>query len=281
MRRTFAIVTTCNGQGWETYGRQMIASAQQHLPRDVPIYLYVEGFQSDICSDRVIVRDLLASCPDLVAFKERHKDNPAAHGLVGRSRLQMIMQWHKRRLKIRRLEWGLGYRWDAVRFSHKVFAICHAAAHSNEDVLFWMDADVKVFADVSKEFLSAAIPEDCFLSCLLRPIFSECGFIGFNLSKPATGDFLHAFKSLYLSDSLFRHQQYHDSYLFDIIRRRFQRRGHRVHDIACGAGKRSQHVFVNSVLAQCMDHLKGRRKINGRSEATDLRVTRNEPYWDL
>ena len=278
--RTFAIVTTCNAQGWETYGRQMISSVDQYLPRDVPVYFYVEGFQPDLRSDRLIVRNLLASCPDLVAFKERHKNNPVAHGLVGRPRLRLIVQWHKLRLKVRRFEWGSGYRWDAVRFSHKVFAICHAAAHCDADALFWMDADIKVFADVSREFLSAAIPEECFASCLLRPMFSECSFIGFNLIKPATRDFLRALKSLYLTDSLFKHQQYHDSYLFDIVRRRFERRGHRVHDIASGAGKRSQHVFINSVLGQCMDHLKGMRKYKGRSDDADLRVSRGEPYWD-
>jgi hypothetical protein len=278
--RTFAIVTTCNRQGYDVYGRKMIGSAQRHLPADVPVYLYAEGFEPDVRFDTLVVRELLLSCPHLVAFKERHKNNPVAHGLVGRSRLRLIVQWHKPRAKIRRVNWGFGYRWDAVRFSHKVFAICHAAEHCRADALFWMDADIHLFADVSSEFLSAAIPEDCLVSCLLRPEFSECSFMGFNLKNPTSRAFLNALKSFYLTDSLFNEQQYHDSYLFDIVRRRFDKQGHRVHDIANGAGKRSHHVFINSVLGQCMDHLKGSRKYKGRSHATDLRVSRDEPYWE-
>lgn len=277
--RRFAIVTTCNEQGWETYGRQMIRSAERHLPSDVLIYLYAEDFIPDEGCDRVIVRELLSSCPDLVAFKERHKDNPVARGLAARSRLKLIVQWHKPRVKLRRFSWGSGYRWDAIRFSHKVFAICHAAERCHADALFWMDADINVFADVPRDLLSAVMPEECLVSCLLRPAVSECSFMGFNLKHATAHDFLQALKAFYVTDSVFREREYHDSFLFDLVRRRFERRGHRVHDIACGEGKRSHHVFINSILGQCMDHLKGRRKHDGRSDAADLTVPRSEAYW--
>ena len=142
--RSFAIVTTCNADGYELYGRDMVSSVDRYFPRDIPVYLYAEGFHPEIASDRVFVRDLLACCPELVNFKRRHRNNPEAHGLLGRPSLRVIVQWHKLRLKIRRIDWGLGYRWDAVRFSHEVFALDHAARSCGTDVLFceglWMPA---------------------------------------------------------------------------------------------------------------------------------------------
>lgn len=278
--RTFAVVTTCHEKGYELYGRQMLQSVDAHLPPDVRVHLYAEGFTPDYTSSRIKVHDLLKSCPDLVAFKERHKDNPLAHGKLGRDRLRVIVQWHKPRIKLRRVRWGDGYWWDAVRFSHKVFAIEHAAQTCGADVLFWMDADIFVFADITNGFLDATTPAEYVASCLRRPKFSECSFMGFNLKHPAIWNFLGRFVDLYRSDELFKQDQFHDSYLFDVIRRKFEKQGHRTFDIAAGAGKKSHHVFINSCLGACMDHMKGNRKFNGGSDASELLAPRTEAYWN-
>jgi len=70
---------------------------------------------------------------------------------------------------------------------------------------------------------------------------------------------------MYERDLLFHEREYHDSYLFDVIRRRAQARGVRVHDIAEGAGWRAKHVLINSRLGAFMDHLKGDRKPGERA----------------
>lgn len=277
--RTFAAVTTCHEAGYDAYGRQMVASFDRHWPREVPLYLYAENFVPELPSDRIIHRDLLVECPELVAFKERHKDNPAAHGKRGRSRLSVKMDWRKPKLRVRRVEWGLGYIWDAVRFSHKTFAIFDAAEKCPADVLFWVDADTLMFADIPHSFLEEVTPPDCLFSYLARPKFSECGFVGYNLRHPAIRDFLADFKALYTHDRLFKEQQYHDSFLFDVVRKRFERKGHKTYDIAEGLGLTAGHVFVNSRLGQYMDHMKGGRKTTGASFDTDIVVAREEGYW--
>ena len=50
-------------------------------------------------------------------------------------------------------------------------------------------------------------------------------------------------------------------------------------DIGKGAGVRGHHVFINSVLGDYIDHMKGKRKIKGKSSQSDLRIKRKEDYW--
>jgi len=277
--RTFAAVTTCHAAGYEQYGRRMVEAFDHHWPREIVLYLYAEGFVPDAGSDRVVARDLLADCPDLVAFKARHQDNPRAHGQQIKRRYRVEFDIWKPRLKIRPKMEGQGYRWNAVRFAHKTFSILDAAERCSADVLFWIDADTVIFEDIPLAFLDGLVPEDCFVSCLRRPSFTECGFVGYNLKHPATVDFLRRFKALYTRDKLFREAEYHDSWLFDVVRRKMERKGHKVHDIAEGSGGEVKHIFVNSPLGRYMDHLKGDRKTEGSSRPGDLSRPRSEAYW--
>lgn len=277
--RKFAVVTTCNGAGYAEYGQRMIDTFDLYWPEDVPLLVYREGFEPEVPSDRIVVRDLVSSCPDLVAFKSRHADNPLAHGLTERYRFRLSRNPYKNRIKLGDRRWGTGFRWDAVRFSHKAFAIFHAAANTDADVLIWVDADSLFFAEPSREELEGFIPRDRFVGYLDRPTYSECGFIAYNLRHPATREMLAAFKRLYTHDELFEQYEFHDAYLFDVVRRQIERAGHRSFDIADGIGRQAKHVLINSRLGRFMDHIKGGRKTTGHSPRNDLVVERGEDYW--
>lgn len=278
--RTFAAVTTCHAAGYESYGREMVESFDAHWPANVPLYVYREGFAADIESPRVIWPDLLEQCPGLVNFKTRHKDNPIAHGNAPHRHWEVKMRLYRPRLSIRKVEdWGSGFRWDAVRFSHKSFAIFDAAHRCETDVLFWVDADTFTFNDIPLAFLEELMPPDCIVSYLHRPRYSECGLVGYNLRHPGTRLFLKEFENLYTTDSLFKESEYHDSYLFDIVRKRLKRRGFHSHDISEGVGADGGHVFVNSKLGRYIDHRKGDRKVEGRSRLSDLQTHHDEKYW--
>ncbi len=274
--RRFAVVTTCHRAGFEHYGRAMVDSFLQHWPDDVPLLLYHEGFEPPSASGRIESRDLIEASPGLAAFKTRHLGNPRAHGKrlprrrvrVGPFKLPLPMRTRQ-----------APYRWDAVRFSHKTFAIFDAARRTDADVLVWIDADTRFFAEVDHAELDALVPEGVMLSCLRRPSHSECGFVAYNLRDPQTQHFLADFEAMYTRDLLFREREYHDSYLFDVVRARSERRGARVHDIGEGVGWRASHVLINSRLGRFMDHLKGDRKDSGTSHADDLVVEREESYW--
>lgn len=300
---TFAAVTTFHKDGYARYGRQMVESFDRHWPSDVPLYVYAEGCTPETPSARIVARDLLRDCPALVAFKERHANAPEAHGQATYPVTRFTVKLRPLRLKRYDLVWGSGFHWDAVRFSHKCFAIFDAARRTDADVLFWLDADIRFFADLPLPFLEGLVPEGVLGACLKRTRrrreysfevaptkrrarfvnrtrkHSECGFVGYPLRHPQSSAFLAAFEALYTEDALFREWETHDSYLFDVVRRRFERRGHRFHDLGEGIGAVTSHPLVNSSLGRFMDHMKGDRKQAGKSFAQDLLDGRPEPYW--
>ena len=274
--RRFAVVTTCHAAGYESYGRTMVETFLEHWPHDVPLMLYHEGFTPPSAPGRIESQDLNTASPELVAFKARHHDNPRAVG-----------QWRPhRRLRVGPLSiplpWRVkkaAYRWDAVRFSHKSYAIFDAARRTDADALIWIDADTRFFADVDVAELAAMMPPDSAVSCLRRPNHTECGFVVYNLRHPETRRLLAEFEAMYSQDLLFAEYEYHDSYLFDVVRERAEARGAHTHDIAEGAGWQASHVLINSRLGRFMDHMKGNRKADGKSRADDLLVARDEAYW--
>jgi hypothetical protein len=262
MARVFAVVTCFNEQGYAAYGHRMVETFDRWWPRSVRLLAYSEGFAPEVDSPRIEVRDLLAASPELVAFRERHRDNPRAHGWTPR-RFRVIVQWHKRfllRVKLRRVRAKDTYRWEAVRFSHKSFAIFHAAATCGADVLFWLDADLLTLDAVPPAFVEAMVPADVIVSRIRRPKFSDCCLVGLNLRHPGMPEFLARFRDLYVNDTMFDYPQYHDSYLFDVVAREAEREGGLVHDLAEGVGRRHDHVFPHCRLGRYFDHLKGARK---------------------
>lgn len=274
--RRFAVVTTCHEGGYRDYGRIMVETYLKHWPAEVPLMLYHEGFEPPSEPGRIEPHDLVASSPALMAFKTRHIGNPRAHGKVQ----------PRRRLRIGSMSIPLPmrgrkapYRWDAVRFAHKSYAIFDAARRTDADTLIWIDADTRFFADVDMAELAALAPIDSAVSCLRRPNHSECGFVVYNLRHPETRRLLDEFEAMYTQDLLFAEREFHDSFLFDIVRQRAELRGARTHDIAEGAGARASHVLINSRLGRFMDHMKGDRKTEGKSRAGDLLVKRDEAYW--
>ena len=279
-------MTTFNLQGYEQYGRRMIESFDRYWPSDVTLFCYAEGFTPDVSSSRIVVVDLLSACPELVAFKERHRDNERAHGKERRgtqfrlhAKRRPGSKWPVPKLKLVRMEHGIGYRWNAVQFSHKSFAIFDASVRCKADILCWLDGDIVVFDPIPPAFVQEVVPADHLLGYLKRPTFSECGFLAYNLRHPAIGKFFDEFKELYTTDRLFREREYHDSWLFDIVRRRFERKGCKTFDIARGQGAHAGHVFINSPLGRYMDHMKGGRWVLGGSSVDDLIAPRYEPYW--
>jgi hypothetical protein len=277
--RSFEVVTTMTAEGYDRYGRTMIETFDRYWPREVPLAVYAEGFSEGARGERIERRDLIECAPGLVAFKQRHANSALAHGRSPwpRPRIVNVHSSGPRRLKLRLHR--RGYKWQAVRFSHKVFAILHAAETSPADVLIWIDADTRFFADVTMDRLESFLPEGRFVGCLRRHIHTECGFVAYGLRHPGTGALLAEMRRFYTEDRLFEEEEFHDSYLFDIARARQEAEGHLSHDIAEGVGATAKHVLVNSPLGAFMDHLKGDRKDAARSRADDLIAPRQEAYW--
>lgn len=245
----------------------MIDTFEQFWPAEVDLVVCAENCRPRMQRPNTQVYDLLQLSSPLNSFVERHRNNPLAHGLAGP---QEVFDPRK------------SFRWNAVRFAYKIYAISLVANYTSDGWLIWLDADTVTHSPVQLDDLQRLCREDAMITYLGRGerYHSECGWVAYNLNYPATRDFIQDLRSMYDSDKIFDLPEWHDSYVWDTVRRRYQPQ-HVFYNLTTtmpGAG-RAGHPFVNSELGRFMDHLKGARKITGQSRSTDLTHPRPEPYW--
>lgn len=267
----YTVLTTCHAQGFEQYGRRMLDSFVTHWPANVQLKFYAEGFAQDIvsASANVEILDLQAASPELVKFKQTWQSVPRACGDISGDPVRG-----------RRTDAGKSFKWDAVRFSHKVYAIFHAARTATTPWLIWMDADMVCHSDMTQEFLDSQC-QDHWDLCYLgrRGKFSECGLYAMQLHTKGMTRFLREFQRMYddAEHGIFTLDEWHDSFVFDNVRLRTA--GLRGHDWSAGIITGEGHPLINSAWGAYLDHLKGNRKQQGHSSVRDLKIARAEPYW--
>lgn len=186
----------------------------------------------------------------LPAFKERHKWRPTVN-----------------------------YRFDAVRFAHKVAAIESMFFSGHRDCMVWMDADCVTHARVDPEWLSSLLGDADFAYLKRARKYSETGFMIFRRG-PACAELLRRVSDLYRYDGLFNLREWHDCMAFDTVREAMEKEGL----IRCvslsGDAENTSHPLVNGPLGARLDHCKGARKAAGKSKASDLVKPRTEAYWN-
>ena len=167
------------------------------------------------------------------------------------------------------------YRFDAVRFAHKVAAIELAFRMGNADVLIWIDADCVTHAPVDAEWLSGLLG-DADLGYLKRTKkYTETGFVMIRRSQ-AGAELVKAMIRLYQTDRLFELSEWHDCMALDHCRNALGTRSVSL----SGDAEATSHPLVNGPLGARLDHLKGRRKAIGKSFPADLKRPRAEAYWN-
>lgn len=167
------------------------------------------------------------------------------------------------------------YRLDAVRFAHKVAAIELAFATANADVLVWLDADCVTHAPVTPAWLSGLLGNADFGYLRRAKKYPECGFMLLRRNAAAER-MLQELVELYRTDRLFELAEWHDSWAIEHVRQQTQINSASL----SGDAETTGHPLVNGPLGACLDHLKGRRKSEGRSRESDLKHHRNEAYWN-
>lgn len=169
------------------------------------------------------------------------------------------------------------FRFNAVRFSFKVFSILVAlAVQEPKEYFAWIDADVRCLKSFSSKSLEPFFPEPgevmSYLGRTKFPLtgpYSECGFLGFRADNTQTGQFLQRMADVYTSGEVFSHQEWHDSWLWDQVRLEFEGNGAVFRNLS-GPAEITNHPFINSGLGEFFDHLKGlSRKAAGRSHDKD------------
>lgn len=253
----FELVTSMNRAYHQNVGHLMISSFIEKWPSNYNIRIYHEdNFDiQDLQNDRCSFLNIFDEMPESRDFVERHKNRPD--------------QQHHHEL-----------RFGAVRFSYKSFSIMHASLNTEARYLIWLDADVFTHTKLSNDFLETLVHEDKYVTYLGRENnYTETGFLIFNTSHEIHQSFMNNWRNIYVTDKIFKFPQWHDCFIFDRLREYTETR-HNVKNINLSPwGKDFDHVFINSVLGDYMDHLKGDRKINKKSNPSDLYVDKDNLYW--
>ena len=276
------VVTTFHPEGYSVYGKRFLESFAAKVDKRIKLIVYAEGVKPDNPDpSRIEILDQESALPKLVAFKERWKDDPKANGIPPEEIKRRRPRDHHK-----------AFKWDAVRFSNKVYAVFDAAERTAKDWLVWMDADTFVHSDWSYEEFIECLPSTSWITYVGRgkgsQTWPECGFYGMNLNDPTCKEFLAMFEQYYedAENGIFKLEEWHDSYVFGELLNEFKRRNPAVLDytaemmlrgaITGGGG----HPLINSKLGKWIDHMKGARKNTGKSLAKDLVVKRSEDYWN-
>ena len=274
---------------WEQYAKKGIEAMAKNLRGEIDLVVYAEEKIPACDYERIKWIDLNNAEPELFKFKKRHKNDPVANGKLGN------VEGGVRRLPELQKLGGLdknkeSFLWDAVRFANKVFCVINAVRNSLDyNYVVWLDADTNIFRPMPFEFITKLLPQNTMVTYLGRENptlndggkYPECGFVGYNLQHPETQNFINEWERLYKEDSVFKILEWHDSYVFWHLTKKFrQEKLIEVNDIGKWVGVKGHHVFVNSVLGQYIDHMKGDRKIKGSSSKKDLKTTINDvEYW--
>lgn len=270
--RRFSVVTTFNQSGYDRYAKRMIDTFLANWPKDIDLWVYAEDCDVKQIDPRLNVINFHLAVPELVAFKQRWGNDPKARGEVAFGPPDKKGK-----------QPGIGFRWDAIRFSHKVYAVCHHARHTSADVMMWMDADMVCHSPISQDFIDSQIPEPYGIAFLGRAKkFTECGLYALDLRQDATKSFVKQFQAAYDDGSIFEMDEWNDCWVFDRIRERVQSQWPSWQQLNWTAGFSKQgegHPLINTPWGAYLDHLKGRRKETGRSDDKDLIVQRTESYW--
>jgi len=260
------------------YGQRFIDSFAKNVDKNIRLKVYAEDC-SPVNPDakQILILDQKENLPKLLKFKEKWKDVPKANGECPRPK-DRPMDNHKK------------FKWDAIRFSNKVYAVFDACETAT-DWCVWIDADTYVHSKWSFLEFSEQLPETSWITYVGRgkagKSWPECGFYGLNMKDNICKNFIKEFERYYedADNGIFLLKEWHDSFVFGHILNEFSLKHKNIHDYSSNLHIRANrtggggHPLINSDLGRWIDHMKGDRKRLGKSAKSDIIVPRTESYW--
>ncbi len=233
----FSVCTTFSNRQL-SWAMNSVASFKEFWPEDVNLYVYLEGDHNDLVkAGNIYWLNFDTECPEHINFlniAHNHKEN----------------NFYK----------------AATRFSYKAFTIISFLENPHSKYAIWMDADTVTDSSITQEWLKNLVDSECYISILMRRwLYVESGFIIFDTQHPYHNEFVNTLKKLYLSGNIFKEDQWHDAYLItQIILRAEKEKKIKIKDLS--PPHKTMHPFVEGILGEKMDHLKGYRKATGFSK---------------
>jgi hypothetical protein len=274
------VVTTFHQPGLEKYGQRFLDSFAERVDKKIKLLVYAENCKpNNPDPEQIKIFEAFEALPKLNEFKSRWANDPKANGIPpAEIKAKRPRDWHKE------------FKWHAIRFSNKVYAVFDACERSS-DWCVWMDADSFIHSDWSFEDFAKLLPEDKWLTYVGRgkgsQTWPECGFYGMNLKHAMCKKFLAEFERFYqdADNGIFKLEEWHDSFVFGHILNQLKLVDANVHDYSADMYLREAktggggHPLINGPLGKFMDHMKGGRKEQGKSKPSDIMVSRKETYW--
>ena len=275
------VVTTFHKPGLDLYGQRFLDSFAKRVDKRIKLLVYAENC-SPVNPDpnQITIYEAEKVLYTLQDFKERWKDDPKANGTPPPE------------IKARRpRDWNKAFKWDAIRFANKVYAVFYACAKQKKDWVVWMDADTFVHSDWSYDQFKELLPDDKWITYVGRgkgsQTWPECGFYGLNLNEERCRQFLMRFEMMYeeAEQGIFSLEEWHDSFVFGTLLNDMKRSTPNVLDYSAEMYLREAktggggHPLINGPLGKWIDHMKGGRKKDGKSKRSDIMVNRTEDYW--
>jgi hypothetical protein len=279
MSKQITVLTTFHPAGLSKYGQRFLDSFAARVDKRIKLLVYAENCKPiNPDPSRITILDAKEVLPKLNQFKSTWGHVPKANGDVSNE-----PQRHTRK------DWDKAFKWDAVRFANKTYAVYDAVQRS-KDWCVWMDADTFVHSTWTYEDFAELLPENAYITYVGRgkgsQTWPECGFYGLNLNHPACHEFLKEFERMYADaeNGMFLLTEWHDSYIFGEVLKMYNQ--FPSHDYSAdmylkeaksGGGG---HPLINGPLGKWIDHMKGGRKDAGKSQKKDIMVNRTEDYWN-
>lgn len=234
MKHKHLFVTTLNKRLYDSYAN-MLFETYKSTNQTIPLIVFtednfkIEGFETF---------NLFEHAPHSKEFADKHKNQ--------------LKEYVSKHPGVKE------FRFDAVRFSYKVFA--QNAARQLCDKMYFIDADIVFNKQVTNEVLNKLLPDDCFLSFFDRPAsYTETGFVGFNLNKSCTDIFFKEYLDYYIKDKIFTLSGYLDCDVFDATRKSIMLK-HNFKEHKLGDGGKAHIMARDKFFGQYFDHKKGERK---------------------
>ena len=292
------IVTSFPIKAWDLYAKEFLTSFDEKWDKKINLAVYYDGGElpEDIIKSDRISYFKLDKDKEWFGFQDTYGENN------GRPEgYDEIEQWPPRTFV---QDDTYNYRMDAVRFSHKVFAmtgeanrLIHQATseavknginplHAKIGHLAWIDSDSRTKKDVSYEAAKEMIctgdnvqMDD--ISHLGREAidYSCTSFISFNLSSIRVQEFLSDFRGIYISGEVFGYREWTDAFVFTRLLTMYSIHGLKVNNLTEGCP--DLDAFDMADIGNYMVHNKGNQKITGELPPDVSGPQRNEMIHKL
>ena len=221
--KNITVLTTFHQEGLNVYGQRFLDSFAKNIDKRIKLLVYAEECNPvNPDPEQITILDAVEHLPKLNAFKEKWGNVPKANGKC---------PWPERRPR----DYHKEFKWDAVRFANKTYAVYDAVTRST-DWCVWMDADTFVHSPWSYDNFVAQLPDECWITYVGRgkgsQTWPECGFYGLNLNDDTCKEFIAEFERVYEDpeNGIFTMEEWHDSYVFGTILNNMKVNAPHVHD---------------------------------------------------